>query len=145
MDENRYRQAERALWAHPGPSPTEHRVRLARSGVHVRVQEVGSGPAVLFIHGGPNSGSTWALLAALLPEYRCLIVDRPGTGLSEPLYLNPATALEFADGFGAEVLDGLALERAHLVVSSFGGYISLRSAAARTIRRFPGVPAPAVS
>jgi 2-hydroxy-6-oxonona-2,4-dienedioate hydrolase len=129
MDENRYRQAEQALWAHAGASPVEHRFRLASSGVHVRVQEVGSGPPVLFIHGGPNSGSTWAILAALLPEFRCLIVDRPGTGLSEPLPLSLTTALAFAEGFVVEVLDGLAVERAHLVVSSFGGYIGLRSAA----------------
>jgi pimeloyl-ACP methyl ester carboxylesterase len=72
MDEQRYREAE---WAHAGAFPAESRIRFARSGVHVRVQEVGSGPPVLFIHWGPNSGSTWAGLTALLPDFRCLIVD----------------------------------------------------------------------
>jgi 2-hydroxy-6-oxonona-2,4-dienedioate hydrolase len=136
MEELRYRAAEQALWNSVGRTPTEHRVHLSRNDVHVRIQEVGTGPAVVFLHGGPNSGSTWAPLVGHLDGLRCLLVDRPGTGLSEPLPrpVTAATAATFADGFVADVLDALGIEQAHVVGSSFGGYLALRSAAAHPHR-----------
>jgi 2-hydroxy-6-oxonona-2,4-dienedioate hydrolase len=132
MDELRYRAAEQALWASVGRTPVEHRVHLPANDVTVRVQEVGEGPPVLLLHGGPNSGSTWAPLVGHLDGFRCLLVDRPGTGLSDPLPrpLTAEWAEPFADGFVGDVLDALALDRVHLVASSFGGYLALRSAAA---------------
>jgi 2-hydroxy-6-oxonona-2,4-dienedioate hydrolase len=136
MDELRYRTAERALWSSVGCTPTEHRVHLPANDVTVRVQEVGSGPTVLFLHGGPNSGSTWAPVVGHLDGLRCLLVDRPGTGLSDPLP-RPLTVdriAPFADGFVADVLDAVGVDRAHLVGSSFGGYLALRSAAAHPDR-----------
>jgi 2-hydroxy-6-oxonona-2,4-dienedioate hydrolase len=136
MDELRYRAAERTLWGSVGCTPVEHRVHLRANDVTVRVQEVGEGPTVLFLHGGPNSGSTWAPLVGHLEGLRCLLVDRPGTGLSDPLPqpLTADRAGSFADGFVADVLDGLAIDRVHLVASSFGGYLALRSAAAHPDR-----------
>jgi pimeloyl-ACP methyl ester carboxylesterase len=132
--ERRYREAERRLWASVGMAPTERRVHLTRTGVTVRVQDVGDGPPALFVHGGPNSGSTWAPLVGRLAGLHCWIVDRPGTGLSDPLPVDPRTLPSFADGFVADVLDALAIPRAHLVLSSFGAYVGLRSAAAHPKR-----------
>ena len=43
------------------------------------------GIPVLFIHGGPTSGGTWAPLVPRVKGFRCLVLDRPGTGLSDPL------------------------------------------------------------
>lgn len=134
MHRQRYREAERRLWEYAGVTPTERRVPLVRTGVTVRIQEVGSGAPTLFIHGGPNSGSTWAPLVGKLRGIRCWIVDRPGTGLSEPLPLAARTVPSFADGFVADVLDALEISSAHLVGLSFGGYIGLRSAAAHPDR-----------
>jgi pimeloyl-ACP methyl ester carboxylesterase len=135
MDEPRYRVAEQRLWASVGVRPDERMVALTRLGVDVRVQELGDGEPVLFVHGGPNSGSTWASLAAQLPGYRRLLVDRPGTGLSEATRLGPDDLAEVAEVFVADVLDALGLEWAHVVGSSFGGFLALRSAAA-TPERF---------
>jgi len=83
----RYRQAERVLWSHYGAAPRERFLDLAKPAVRVRVQEVGEGSLLLFIHGGPNAGSTWAPLAARLSDFRCILLDRPGSGLSEVLDL----------------------------------------------------------
>jgi hypothetical protein len=55
MNEIEYRKAEHRLWESVGLEPTEQYADLARIGVRVRVQQVGEGPPVLFIHGGPNS------------------------------------------------------------------------------------------
>lgn len=136
MNETRYREAERRLWGSVGVIPTERRVRLAASGVEVRVLEAGEGDPVLFVHGGPSAGSEWAHLAAELPGIRAIMVDRPGTGLSDPLPrpLNPSTCPVFADRFAVEVLDALAIHQADVVGSSFGGYVALRAAAAHPQR-----------
>lgn len=134
MNEERFREAEKALWSYAGASPRERRVRLAVSGVDVRVQEVGEGRPVLFVHGGPNSGSTWAVLAARLTGHRCLVLDRPGTGLSEPVRLGLDQVAPFADRLVVEVLDALGIERADFIGSSFGSYVGLRSAAAHPDR-----------
>jgi len=134
MDELRYRGAERALWRSVGLEPAERRVRLAGTKTEIRVQEVGSGDPVLFIHGGPNSGSTWVPMLEHVHGYRCLIVDRPGTGLSDPYTVTARDLPRFGARFVPDVLDGLGHERAHVVASSFGGHLALRSAAAHPER-----------
>ena len=98
----------------------------------VRVQEVGSGPAVLFVHGVNTSGLSWAALAARMRDFRCILLDRPGTGLSEPLPGRPdIPSLErAADTLLVDVLNALELRSAHLVATSLGGYFALRSVVA---------------
>lgn len=136
MDERRYREAEQRLFAHEGVAPTERRVHLGRLDVDVRVQEVGEGAPALFIHGGPNSGSTWMNVVGRTSGLRCLVLDRPGTGLSDPLPdpVRPHNLRRYAEALVVDVLDALGIERAHLVVSSFGGMVALYSAAAHPER-----------
>ena len=137
MNEARYRNAERRLWASLGVSPTERRLHLSHSGVGVRVQEVGEGPAVVFVHGGSNSGTSWAPLVAQLEDFRCILLDRPGCGLSDPLatnFDNVERLGAFADALIVDVLDAMGLDSAHVVSTSFGGYMALRSAAAHPAR-----------
>lgn len=86
---------------------------------------------MVFIHGGPNAGSTWAPMLKHFHGFRCLLVDRPGTGLSEPNALTARNLLMFGARFVGDVLDGLGIEKAHVVASSFGGHLALRSAAAQ--------------
>jgi haloalkane dehalogenase len=64
--------------------------------------DVGSGPTLLFVHGNP----TWSFLyreivRGLMDDFRCIAVDLPGFGLSEPPEGFRFTPLEHA----------LALER----------------------------------
>lgn len=136
MDEARYREAERRLWDWVGVTPTEQRLHLERTNVTVRVQEVGEGPPVVFVHGGSVSGSSWATLAARLTAFRCILLDRPGCGLSDPLnaVLDPESLPAIGDSLLVDLLDALGLESAHLVATSFGGYFALRAAAAHPDR-----------
>ena len=90
--ESRYREAERALWDSLGVEPKEGWLRLPSLDTDVRVLELGVGPPVLFIHGGSTSGTSWADLAAALPEFRCILLDRPGAALSPPLVRTALTA-----------------------------------------------------
>ena len=90
MNEVAYRAAEARLWGSVGVEPVERMIHLDRNDVDVRVQEVGTGPPVLFIHGANTSGASWVRVAAALQGYRCLVLDRPGTGLS-PTLARPVT------------------------------------------------------
>ncbi len=131
--EARYRAAEEGLWSSLAVAPTERRVRLPRSGTDVRVQELGAGPSVLFVHGASTCGTSWADLAARLPDVRCLLLDRPGTGLSEPLHSpirGVADLAALADTLIVEVLDGLGVASADLVTTSFGGFFGFGAALA---------------
>jgi len=130
---DRYRQAERRVWDKLGVTPIDRRVTLP-SGSKVRVQEVGDGPCVVFIHGVNTAGTSWCQLAARLNGCRCILVDRPGCGLSDPIVgraphdLSMVTA--YADRFLSELLDALELERAIVAATSYGGFFAFRGAAA---------------
>jgi pimeloyl-ACP methyl ester carboxylesterase len=133
----RFRAAEQRVWDEAGVTPEDHRVRL-RTGEMLRVQESGSGAPILFVHGASNAGTSWAQLIAGLQGYRCITLDRPGCGLSEPLR-NTARrdigAFEaHASSILADVLDALELDTAHVVATSFGGYFTFRGAAAHPDR-----------
>lgn len=137
MNLDRYRDVERRLWDSLGLAPAEHQVLLGRIGTTVRVLEIGEGPPVLFVHGGAASGANWAPLVARLDGFRCLLLDRPGCGLSEPLATDLSDLGRFrahADALVADVLDGLDLPSADVVATSLGGHIALRSAAAHPDR-----------
>ncbi len=129
-----YRAAEKRLWDHYGVTPVEHFVDLPRLNSRVRVLELGQGDPVLFVHGSPNAGSKWAPLAARLTDYRCLILDRPGCGLSEPVDYSDLDLREFGADLLALTLDGLGLSRAAIVASSLGGALALYFAHAQPER-----------
>lgn len=136
VNEERYREAEERLWASLGADPDERRLHLERNDVTVRVQELGAGPPVLFVHGANVSGSSWASLAARLDGFRRILLDRPGTGASEPLRepLDAERLPRYAETLIVDVLDALELDTAHLVATSLGGYVGLRTAAAHPDR-----------
>lgn len=137
MNETRYREAEQRLWESVGVTPSERRLRLPRFDSEVRVQEVGDGPPVVFVHGGSASGANWAPLIGSSSGLRCILLDRPGCGLSPPLDVDQSDMgglLEVADELVADVVDALDLPSAHVVATSLGGLIAIRGAAAHPER-----------
>lgn len=129
----RYHDAERRVWDSLGVTPLEYRVTL-QSGGEVRVQEVGDGPPVVFIHGVSVAGTSWCHLAARLDGVRCILVDRPGCGLSDPIVGGPlrdlASVEAYADRLLSDLLDALELESAMVAATSYGGFFAFRGAAA---------------
>ena len=131
-DPSRFVAAEQALWSKFGITPSERRVTLP-AGNQVRVQEVGEGPPVVFVHGVAVAGSSWILLAdALKDDVRCILVDRPGCGLSDPIpngpLTTPAEFTRFAEDLVPGILDGLGLDAAPLACTSMGGFFGFRAA-----------------
>jgi len=137
MNESRYREAEQRLWASVGLAPTERRLLLRRLRTTVRVQELGEGPVVVFVHGGSASGANWAPMLGHLTGFRCILLDRPGCGLSEPLDADLTAVDRFttaADALVVDVIDALELPTAHVVATSLGGFFAVRGAAAHPAR-----------
>lgn len=120
MNESAYREAEEKLFAEYGVEVREHRVEVASPATSIRVLEVGQGEPLVFIHGSPNNAATWIPLVVNLANRRCLLLERPGAGLSAPVtrWNNHRTeSIRIVES----VLDALAVEEADLAGSSFGG------------------------
>jgi pimeloyl-ACP methyl ester carboxylesterase len=137
MNEGRYLQVEQRLWASLGLDPRDRQIRLPRLETAVRVQEIGAGPLVVFVHGGSASGANWAPLLPYLSEFRCVLLDRPGCGASPRYHSDIHTVdqfLEYSDTLIVDVLDALEAPTAHIVSTSLGGCFALRAAAAHLNR-----------
>ena len=130
--QNEYRRAEVALWSHYGLEPREHFVTTGSPSARLRVVEVGSGDPVLFVPGTAGTGPYLGALIRELGEFRCLVMDRPGWGLSSPVDYSQHDFGMLTAGLLKDVLDGLGIERAHVVGASIGGVWALRLA-----QRFP--------
>ena len=130
----RFRAAERKLWASRSLAPVESFVPL-RNGATIRVQEVGEGKPVVFVHGATNGGASWAPLLAHLKGVRAIAIDRPGCGLSEPVggaegFRTLDEVHRYTDQLLVDVFDALGLEQAAVGATSYGGLFAFRGAAA---------------
>ncbi len=108
---------------------------IAANGVQYYVEQSGSGPALLLLHGFTGSAATWEpQLATWRDHYTCLAVDLLGHGGSEAP-TDPARygmAATVADLI--VILDTLGIARTHLLGYSLGGRIALSLAVAQPAR-----------
>jgi pimeloyl-ACP methyl ester carboxylesterase len=99
----------------------------------VKIQEVGSGEPVLFVHGTGGYGPYWAPLVAELKGYRCLMLDRPGWGGSDPVDYSRVGYRDLVADLMVDVLDKFGVDNAHLVGASIGDTWALALAS-----KYPG-------
>ncbi|MFB9269038.1 alpha/beta fold hydrolase [Bradyrhizobium erythrophlei] len=79
----------------------------------------GLGPPAVLLHGGALTARTWDFVAmALRSDFRLVALDMRGHGASE--WADDYSITSYATDVVA-VLDGLALERAHIAGMSLGG------------------------
>jgi 2-hydroxy-6-oxonona-2,4-dienedioate hydrolase len=123
----RYRVAEQALWEHYDLQPRERFLTLESPRVRLRALEVGSGEPVLFVHGTVGPGA-WPMLIHELHGFRCIVLERPGWGLSDPLDFGSRPYAPLVAGILRGALDALELESAHVVGGSIGNVWALRLA-----------------
>jgi haloalkane dehalogenase len=107
-------------------------------GARVHYLDEGSGSPLLMLHGNP----TWSFLyreivAGLRDRYRCIAVDHPGFGLSQPPRGYGFTPAEHADVLEQLVLR-LELDDVTLMVQDWGGPIGF-AVATRHPERFAAV------
>lgn len=124
----RYRAAEAALWSAHGLEPAQHLVELPELGTTIRILEVGAGRPTLFIPGTGGTGPYWAPLVGRLTGRRCLLMDRPGWGLSGPVDYRAGDYGPLVANVLTMVLDRLEVERADVIGASIGALWALRLA-----------------
>ena len=91
-------------------------------GIRLQIDDQGSGPPVLLLHGGGGPGMMQSLAEALAPEARVLLPTHPGfLGTPCPDWLDRVDdlALVYAD-----LLDALDLRDVLVVGNSLGGWIA---------------------
>jgi pimeloyl-ACP methyl ester carboxylesterase len=108
-----------------------HPLIVSANGLNFQVEETGAGPAVLLLHGFPDTGDVWrhqapALAAAGL---RTIVPDLRGRGRSErPQEVAAYAWVELvADATG--ILDAFGIERAHIVGHDWGAALAWAIAA----------------
>jgi haloalkane dehalogenase len=101
---------------------------LRVEGAHAVVASVGSGPTLLFVHTGLSSIIWRDAMSLLAGDFRCVCMDAPGTGLSEPL---PARmiGLEASARAVSAVIRQLELKDLILVIHDLGGLTGLAGSA----------------
>src|SRR4051794_25260634 len=103
--------------------------RYSANGLNIHVQQAGSGPDVVLIHGLTGDLSIWFLsrtIPVLAQTHRVTAYDLRGHGYTDA----PAegyTSLDHARDL-IEVLDVLGIDRARLVGHSFGAVIAVHAA-----------------
>jgi pimeloyl-ACP methyl ester carboxylesterase len=115
----RYLDAEMRLWQHYGLAPRNRFVDIARPRARLRVQEVGSGSPMLFVHGTIGPGA-WAPLVGAMPGVRSFVLDRPGWGLSSPVDFTKHSYRAFVADLLRDALDELDIDRIDVVGGSIG-------------------------
>ncbi len=101
----------------------------------LRYRDIGEGPPLLMLHGSGPGVTGWRNfgenIAAFAPDFRCLVLEFPGFGVSEATERHPlATALPSAQAF----LDALSLDRVDIIGNSMGGVVGTRFAIAEPTR-----------
>lgn len=98
------------------------------NGRKLRVARLGSGPAVILLHGYPDNLQVWSELAPRL-AVRCEVIafDWPGMGYSEA-WTGGATPFDFAKRLRT-LMDAWSIERAAVIGHDMGGQPALAFAA----------------
>lgn len=111
-----------AAFLAPAPLPiVAPQRRIGVHGVDLALDDRGSGPALLFVHGFPLDGTLWRHQAAAFPGWRTLIPDLRGLGRSDAPDLGYSLAT-YADDL-AGLLDAIGVDDVVLAGLSMGGYI----------------------
>lgn len=98
----------------------------ARDGVRLHYEEAGSGTPILFVHEFGGDWRSWEpQMRYFARRYRCITYSARGYAPSDVPASLDSYSQEVAVNDMVDVLDGLGLERAHVVGLSMGGFAVL--------------------
>ncbi|GAA5050566.1 2-hydroxy-6-oxonona-2,4-dienedioate hydrolase [Thermocatellispora tengchongensis] len=97
----------------------------------LRYHEAGEGPPLLLLHGSGPGVTGWRNYRGNLPvlaeHFRCLVLEFPGFGVSDPTGEHPMLA---ANAAVIRFLDGLGLREVDVIGNSMGGIVAAQVAIA---------------
>lgn len=104
----------------PG-SPVQHR-QISANDVSLHVIDQGQGPAVLFIHGFPDTAETWRNQMSAVADagYRAVALDLRGFGTSDAPADHRLYSAPYLVGDLVAILDALDIETAVLIGHDWG-------------------------
>lgn len=114
----------RAAWV--GMTVEAEKRRLNVNGLEFRVIEQGSGPAVLLLHGFPDSWYLWRHQIPVLVDsgFRVIVPDQRGFGESDkPAEIDAYQLPKLASDVSG-ILDELGVERTHIVAHDWGAGVA---------------------
>lgn len=96
----------------------------------IHYREMGSGPVLLLLHQTPSNSEQYSASLPLLAArgYRVVAMDTPGFGMSDRPAATPSHMKEYAARV-VQLLDGLAIDKAHIFGHHTGCTIALEVAA----------------
>jgi 4,5:9,10-diseco-3-hydroxy-5,9,17-trioxoandrosta-1(10),2-diene-4-oate hydrolase len=115
----------------PDFASTSRTLRVGEAEVHYHEAGTAGGTPLVLLHGGGPGASAWSNFGPNVPvfagRFRTLAVDQPGYGRS---VTGPVTGHYFTHAADtvAGLLDGLGIERVHLLGNSLGGGTAVRFA-----------------
>jgi pimeloyl-ACP methyl ester carboxylesterase len=102
------------------------RTVLSQDGTQIAYERTGTGPPLVFVHGGYTDRTAWRLvLPTLAQQFTVYAFDRRGCGQSGPYRADYATEREFEDVKAVVDMVGAPV---HLVGHSFGALCALHGA-----------------
>ncbi len=101
-------------------------------GCSIAVRRGGTGPALLWLHGTDGLFEWPAILDRLAARYMVVAPELPGFGASTiPAWMDDVSDLAY---LVLDVMQRMALERAHVAGHSLGGWVALEMAVRQTAR-----------
>ena len=98
----------------------------------LRYHEVGEGPPLLMLHGSGPGVTGWRNfhrnLAAFATDFRCLVLELPGFGVSDASTARGRHPMLAAGPAVRTFLDGLGLDTVDVIGNSMGGMVATRLA-----------------
>lgn len=99
--------------------------RFVQAGsLRVHYNEAGNGSPVIFCEGQGAGTSAWVVYHRVLPmlseRFRCLLLDQPGYGKSDPVVVKGESRSTMYARTVRDFMDALKIERATIVDMSFG-------------------------
>jgi pimeloyl-ACP methyl ester carboxylesterase len=119
---------DRPNWLPPAAWPWET-YALKRPEGRIAVTDTGQGPTLLFVHVGSWSFVWRDVMLRLQSDFRCVAIDAPGCGLSDPV---ATPTLSQAGDAVTAVIDALQLRDVSLVAHDLGGPAGFLAAARRS-------------
>ena len=92
--------------------------------IRVHYNEAGTGEPLIFCEGQGAGTSAWVVyhrvVGALSEHFRCLLLDQPGYGKSDPVTVKGESRSTMYARTVRDVMDALGIEKATIVDMSFG-------------------------